>query len=46
MSAEGSISTSDGIGALRPKITQFWQIDSESPTLFAFENDAFKNAVN
>jgi DNA-binding NtrC family response regulator len=46
MSLDGFISKSDGIDALLSKITEFWQIDPASPTLFAIENVAFIEAVN
>jgi DNA-binding NtrC family response regulator len=46
MSLDGFISKSDGIDALLSRITEFWQIDPASPTLFAFDNDAFVEAVN
>jgi hypothetical protein len=45
MSADGSVSTSDGIGTLLSKITEFWPIDSESP-LYSRSKRRFKKAVN
>jgi len=46
MSLDGFTSKRDGIDALLSEITEFGQIDPESPTLFALENDAFVEAVN
>jgi hypothetical protein len=45
MSADGSVSTNDGIGTLLSKITEFWPIDSESP-LYSRSKRRYKKAVN
>jgi DNA-binding NtrC family response regulator len=46
MSLDGFFSKSDGIDSLLSQISEFWQIDPASPTLFALKDDAFVEAVN